>query len=716
MRPFERAYVLAYDYSVVLVKKLYSNLTFRGYKKPVNSIRFGGKRKVVIFVIKAFAILLTPVGLMRLLYLNSKRTSNAEVDAKNGYRIRFDNADKVLVFLAPIDWSYRHQRPQNLAESLAKSGYQVVYINPTIEYGLGSKDEITTTQVNGVLVSTIRSTYRGKRFYIGVEGFPNLLAEGIAKLVEELITNKFYSSAIIVVGQPSWWPLVERMQGNQVLFDCMDLHAGFELIDPLNVVHEKSLDITADNIVVTSDFLQNSKSIQLRGAKSVAVIRNGVDSFHFTSDAKPGTEVVVGYFGALAEWFDIDLVKHLVETKPRVSFEFIGHISNPDIFNRLEKYPNVSFLGEVPNKDLPALVRTWKVGLIPFKLSPLILATNPVKMYEYASMGIPIVATQIPEVEHASRQIDGVFVSNSYEEFVQKVDLAVGFPAVEREHLSSWGKNQDWTKRANELLVHSSVVPKVSIIVLMWNQGLMTIKCLQSITQRSDYPNLEIILVDNGSNVEESTLVVNWLESQSVKDIRYIRNSTNLGFAGGNNVGLSQATGDYLVILNNDTEVSPGWIWRSLKHFYRNPNLGLLGPSTNNCGNEARIKLHVAEHDWLSEVVPRFNFRVPHLIQANTVAFFCTFMPRKVFNEIGLISEDFGRGYFEDDDYCRRIQKAGYAIGIARDVFIYHKMGASFNLMKDSEKSQLFYENKLKYEAKWGTWEPHTYAFDADQA
>ena len=58
----------------------------------------------------------------------------------------------------------------------------------------------------------------------------------------------------------------------------------------------------------------------------------------------------------------------------------------------------------------------------------------------------------------------------------------------------------------------------------------------------------------------------------------------------------------------------------------------------------------------------------------------------------------------------------GLMIGIARDVFVHHKMGASFDLLKNSEKTQLFIENKAKYEAKWGKWVPHTYAFDADQS
>jgi GT2 family glycosyltransferase len=170
------------------------------------------------------------------------------------------------------------------------------------------------------------------------------------------------------------------------------------------------------------------------------------------------------------------------------------------------------------------------------------------------------------------------------------------------------------------------------------------------------------------------------------------------------------------VVLNNDTEVTPGWIWRSLKHFYRNPQLGLLGPSTNNCGNEGRIKLRGRNEDWLQEVIPRFNFRAPQLLDVDTVAFFCTFITRKALDEIGLISEDYGRGYFEDDDYCRRAQAAGYSVAIARDVFVYHRMGASFDLLEVSEKSELFIANKKIYESKWGTWKPHVYALDADQS
>jgi GT2 family glycosyltransferase len=370
----------------------------------------------------------------------------------------------------------------------------------------------------------------------------------------------------------------------------------------------------------------------------------------------------------------------------------------------------------MPNSELPDIVRSWKAGLIPFKVTPLISATNPVKMYEYASLGIPTVASAIPEVELASLDCKGIFTSSTFEEFNRNLGLAIAKVNFDSSDLTNWASQHDWSKRASAVIELSKELPKVSVVILMWNNGLLTLSCLKSVLQRSDYKNLEIILVDNDSRDSEAHVVTSWIESYAKDQVIYHRNSTNVGFAAGNNVGLQIATGDYIVLLNNDTEVTPGWIWRSLKHFYRNPKLGLLGPSTNNCGNEGRIKLRGRDEDWLQEVVPRFNFRVPKVLEVDTVAFFCTFMTRKVLAEVGMISEEYGRGYFEDDDYCRRAKNAGYEIGIARDVFVYHHMGASFNLLEYSEKTELFNANKNIYESKWGKWKPHTYALDADQS
>jgi GT2 family glycosyltransferase len=84
-------------------------------------------------------------------------------------------------------------------------------------------------------------------------------------------------------------------------------------------------------------------------------------------------------------------------------------------------------------------------------------------------------------------------------------------------------------------------------------------------------------------------------------------------------------------------------------------------------------------------------------------------LPRSVYELCGPICEDYGRGFFEDDDYCRRVESIGKRIICVDDVFIHHHLSASFNKLKDSERQELFRQNKEVYEKKWGAWMPHSY-------
>ena len=97
------------------------------------------------------------------------------------------------------------------------------------------------------------------------------------------------------------------------------------------------------------------------------------------------------------------------------------------------------------------------------------------------------------------------------------------------------------------------------------------------------------------------------------------------------------------------------------------------------------------------------------LFPLRTAAFFCVMMPRTTYNLVGCLDEVFGLGFFEDDDYCRRIEKAGLEIVCAEDVFIHHHLSASFDKLTNGERSRLFDKNRAIYESKWGKWAPHVY-------
>jgi Predicted glycosyltransferases len=142
----------------------------------------------------------------------------------------------------------------------------------------------------------------------------------------------------------------------------------------------------------------------------------------------------------------------------------------------------------------------------------------------------------------------------------------------------------------------------------------------------------------------------------------------------------------------------------------RNKTIGIIGPITNNIGNEAKIQISYNNMDeMLVESGKYTRSHIGKVQQLYTAAFFCVMFSRKIYETIGPLDEAFGRGFFEDDDYCRRVEQLGLTIGCAEDVFIHHHLSASFNKMRSADRQALFEQNKATYEAKWGTWTPHTY-------
>jgi len=115
--------------------------------------------------------------------------------------------------------------------------------------------------------------------------------------------------------------------------------------------------------------------------------------------------------------------------------------------------------------------------------------------------------------------------------------------------------------------------PLVSIVTLTWNTTEITCDFLRSIVEHSTYPNLEVIIVDNGSK-EDPTATFKAIYPEA----RVILNGKNLGFTGGNNVGIRAAKGDYLFIVNNDTEFTPGLIEGLVEVFEQHPDAGMVSP------------------------------------------------------------------------------------------------------------------------------------------
>ena len=101
--------------------------------------------------------------------------------------------------------------------------------------------------------------------------------------------------------------------------------------------------------------------------------------------------------------------------------------------------------------------------------------------------------------------------------------------------------------------------------------------------------------------------------------------------------------------------------------------------------------------------------RIGQSFDIPVAAFFCVMFPRGVYEELGPLDEKFGMGFFEDDDYCERVRRAGRRVACAEDVFIHHELSASFDQVMAGERRALFERNRAYYESKWGPWKPHEY-------
>jgi GT2 family glycosyltransferase len=613
------------------------------------------------------------------------------------------------IFWGVIDWHFRHQRPQQLALALVNTGRRVFYISPNFTDDERAGFEIETLDAAGLLFQVKLFVKGAPVIYSSAPGI-----ESVSQLrasIGEVLSWANCKQLISLVQHPFWHDVASVLPNSRLVYDCMDHHDGFGNNAESLLQLEKSLLNEAALTITTSTWLDEAVAPH---AKQRALIRNAGDFDHFASMPDsvyrdPQGRRIIGYYGAIAEWFDLDLVEAVAKRHPECCVLLIGS-DTVNAKSRFGKLLNVTFTGEVPYGKLPHYLYSFDVCLLPFKVIPLTLATNPVKAYEFLSAGKPVVTVDLPEMA----QFDGlVYVAPNKDAFLAVVSAVLSQPEPDAliQQRKAFAQEQTWQHRAEALIQHAESAvrdPKVSVVVLTYNNLDLTRACLASLDEHSQYEHMEVIVVDNASSDGSQAFLSEWVANG--RDRKLILNEDNRGFAAGNNQGLSIAAGDYLVMLNNDTYVTPGWIRTLLKHLQRDETIGLIGPVTNNIGNEAKIDIAYNGMDEMLLKSAAYTRRhVGQTCPLRTAAFFCVTMPRTTYERVGALDEAFGRGFFEDDDYCRRIEQLGLRVVCAEDVFIHHHLSASFNKLKQQDRQKLFEDNKKIYEAKWGEWLPHGY-------
>jgi glycosyltransferase involved in cell wall biosynthesis len=158
---------------------------------------------------------------------------------------------------------------------------------------------------------------------------------------------------------------------------------------------------------------------------------------------------IVGFFGLIEHWIDLELIDYLASRRPQWSFLMIGRTAVP--IEKLPQRPNIHFIGRRPYIDMPSYGKQFDVAIIPFLLSEVILHANPLKLREYLAMGVPVVAISTPEIDKFA---DIIETARSREEFLEKLDMVVARPpdpaAVERRLTRV--ASASWESRLQEVL------------------------------------------------------------------------------------------------------------------------------------------------------------------------------------------------------------------------------------------------------------------------
>lgn len=265
---------------------------------------------------------------------------------------------------------------------------------------------------------------------------------------------------VLWVCYPPAESLVGRMREQFACYDCCD-----ELTDlPPKLAriireYEDRLLPKVHAVFATSELLVTSLSAR---HANVHLIPNGADVAHFAlaatellpcpSDLDGLPQPIIGFIGSVQHWVDVELMADLARRRSQWSVVIIGGL-HKDV-SCLRGLPNVHLLGSKPYAELPAYLRQIAVGLVPFELCPIVLAADPIKVYEYLAAGKPVVATAIPRLQIFG---EAVSIARHAKEFVEQIEQAlVSDSEPERRRRQQLAQAHSWQERVR--LIEESLV------------------------------------------------------------------------------------------------------------------------------------------------------------------------------------------------------------------------------------------------------------------
>jgi glycosyltransferase involved in cell wall biosynthesis/SAM-dependent methyltransferase len=342
-----------------------------------------------------------------------------------------ENPDRKGIVIYPpfIDWSWMRQRPHQLMAQFAKAGYLSLFCSPMAR----------------------SDCFRGfqrieERLYV----------------CDSLDSLYGLSDPILLTSWAGHRETVERFRSPLVIYDYLDdlsVTSDKGTTDQRKIEMHRKMAIRSEIVLATAKRLYE----EMRQLRPDAILcPNGVDYDHFHLTAPPPVppdiakivesgRPIIGYYGALARWFDYELFEYTAKVRHDFEFVLIGPNFDRSMSQQsLSQLPNVHWLGQKQYEELPAYLYYFTVATIPFVINQITKATSPVKLFEYMAGGKPIVTSDMPEC----REYPCVIIARNATEYADMLDEAVsrGHWESYRQSLDREAKSNTWEVRTRQIL------------------------------------------------------------------------------------------------------------------------------------------------------------------------------------------------------------------------------------------------------------------------
>lgn len=277
----------------------------------------------------------------------------------------------------------------------------------------------------------------------------------LAGMLRHQLKRLGFKNPITWTFAPSSADVVGHLGESRVVYHCVDEFAAFSDAPKLAIQKmEETLLQKADLVIVSAATLQEGKK---QWNPNTRLVRHGVDYDHFRkaldpqtllpSDLKELSAPIIGFHGLIADWVDLALIRKMAMSHPEWTIVLIGH-SMTDL-KPVSELKNVRLLGKRPYEALPGYCKGFDVAILPFVINPLTLRANPLKLREYLAAGLPVVASDLPEV----RSVGGdIRIGKDHDHFIRQVAeiLAGGLTGPSPERSKTMEKER-WEDKVEEL-------------------------------------------------------------------------------------------------------------------------------------------------------------------------------------------------------------------------------------------------------------------------